>query len=291
MPLGALDDYTIRIKNVYGGSAYGTPTNKVIFNGKITLEFVNVFNFNKPEETMFAARYFTEIVPSSLASDFPANPYLGIVENLEIRDPANNTQYVAWNSITIIDGANLLPSENTNFYSDQVFISTNTPSALQPFMNGTSLDFGLYNPPPNFNPKFYQGINGAYASVQLVPAQTAAETKNFCVQKYKPDALIEDDPDLIDRIEGEEIASNLIVTINPTIFKESFNVMVETGSSGKMSIRLTDLGGNIVHDDTQYIEDKGKWYITVTRPNLPAGFYIALIEFNGEKTIKKVVKY
>ncbi len=158
-------------------------------------------------------------------------------------------------------------------------------------MDGTSLDFGLYNPPPNFNPKFYQGISGAYSSMQVVPVQTAAEIKNFCVQKYDPFTPLKDDPELIDRIEGEDIVSNLIVTINPTIFKESFNVMVETGSSGKMSIRLTDLGGNIVHDDTQYIEDKGKWYITVTKPDLPAGFYIALIEFNGEKTIKKVVKY
>ncbi|HAD13398.1 MAG TPA: hypothetical protein DCF33_13305 [Saprospirales bacterium] len=293
LPLDALDNYAITLKVWFAVGQSGSQFfqfNQVIDENKITIEFVNTFLEGQANETFYAARYKAKVV--SVANPIPANPYYFIPENLTIRDPQDGQTYIAWNSITIEDGNNLLPTENIFFYATQIIFLVNTPAALLPYMNGNSLDFNLYplgGIGVNFNPKFFNTFNGLQPPIVPIPPQTSGQIGTFCETKYHPTVQLLANSDE-DQLDPENAQIDFKVTVSPSPFSDLLSVNVSIAFDTSCNIELLNVAGNRVQNIADIQLYIGENNARIGTSDLNSGMYFLVVTVGNQRVVKKVVK-
>ncbi|MFN0214169.1 MAG: T9SS type A sorting domain-containing protein [Saprospiraceae bacterium] len=293
LPLDALDDYAVTLKVWFGVGQSGFMSfqfNQVIDESNVTIEFVNTFLDGQANETFYGARYKAKVV--SVPNPIPANPYINIPENLTLRDPVDGQVYLAWNSITIEDGNNLLPTENILFYSTQIIFLANTPAALLPYMNGNSLDFNLYPPGGvgiNFNPKFFNIYNGVQPPIVPILPQSPIQIGTFCSTKYNPVVQL-----IINSEENELNPKNsndgIRIIVAPSPFSDFLSISVNVKSDSQCSIELLGLAGERVQNVANIQLASGENNTSIGTSDLCSGVYFLVLNIDGQRVIKKVVK-
>lgn len=140
-------------------------------------------------------------------------------------------------------------------------------------------------------------IEGSAAGASIDPvtgALTAGTATTFMVVGHMTNACIEDavvvivnTPTGVAKI--NQATANISMQVQPNPFQQELQVAIDTKLEGEYNLRLTNITGQTILEQTQFIT-KGKTTISLNTNHLPAGLYSLQVANKETSLSQKVIK-